>query len=80
MDGSTKSDMVEDSHNGSISDHKLHDVEKQGDMKGRGGNESQIDPNLVDFDGPDDPENPLNWPASKKNLSISLMSLITLLS
>jgi len=24
------------------------------------------DPNLVDWDGPDDPENPMNWPVSKK--------------
>lgn len=25
-----------------------------------------VDPNIVDWDGPDDPRNPHNWPASRK--------------
>lgn len=25
-----------------------------------------IDPNIVDWDGPNDPENPLNWPVQKR--------------
>ncbi|KAH8646838.1 major facilitator superfamily domain-containing protein [Xylariales sp. PMI_506] len=35
---------------------------------------------VVDFDGPEDPSNPLNWPTWKKTCSIGTISLITLLS
>ncbi|PNH47869.1 hypothetical protein VD0004_g547 [Verticillium dahliae] len=35
------------------------------------------DPNLVDWDGPDDPENPMNWPDRQKWLNIGLISLLT---
>ncbi len=38
------------------------------------------DPNIVNWDGPDDPENPLNWSSSKKFGPISMVSLITMLS
>lgn len=38
------------------------------------------DPNVVDFDGPDDPENPMNWPSAKKTVAIAIVSLMTLLS
>lgn len=38
------------------------------------------DPNIVDWDGPDDPANPMNWPASKKLIAIGLVSFITMLS
>jgi hypothetical protein len=27
---------------------------------------AELDPNLVTFDGPDDPLNPKNWPTTKK--------------
>ncbi len=36
------------------------------------------DPNVVDWDGPDDPENPLNWPASRKNIHVAIVSVFTL--
>ena len=35
------------------------------------------DPNIVDWDGPDDPENPMNWPAWKVKAHIFLVSAIT---
>ena len=35
------------------------------------------DPNVVDWDGPDDPRNPMNWPAWKINAQIFLVSAIT---
>ena len=35
------------------------------------------DPNAVDWDGPDDPKNPMNWPAWKINAQIFLVSAIT---
>ena len=36
-----------------------------------------VDPNIVDWDGPDDPENPMNWPAWKINAHIFLVSAVT---
>lgn len=38
------------------------------------------DPNSVSWDGPDDPENPLNWPASKKWANIIALSVMTVLT
>lgn len=42
--------------------------------------EEPHDPNVVDWDGPDDPENPMNWPQHKKVLNIVLISLFTFLT
>ncbi|KAJ5938153.1 hypothetical protein N7454_004495 [Penicillium verhagenii] len=42
--------------------------------------EEPHDPNIVDWDGPDDPENPLNWTSKKKinaTVSIALITLLT---
>ena len=38
------------------------------------------DPNIVDWDGPDDKENPLNWPAREKWMNVGLLAVITLLT
>ena len=38
------------------------------------------DPNVVDWDGPNDPENPMNWKSSKKLAVVSLASVITFLT
>lgn len=35
---------------------------------------------LVDFDGPDDPYRPLNWPAKKKFITVLLYGLTTMCS
>ncbi len=43
-------------------------------------NEAPVDPNIVDWDGPDDPENPLNWSSTKKNLHVVIVSLFTLVA
>ncbi|RSL76568.1 hypothetical protein CEP51_009856 [Fusarium floridanum] len=37
-------------------------------------------PNIVSWDGPDDPENPMNWPTARKCINIGLMSLLTIIS
>ncbi|KAK8251252.1 major facilitator superfamily domain-containing protein [Phyllosticta capitalensis] len=37
------------------------------------------DPNVVDWDGPNDPANPMNWPKSRKWLMISVVSALTFL-
>ena len=39
---------------------------------------SNNDPNIVDFDGPDDPYRPLNWPMRKKLTTTALYSLTTM--
>lgn len=54
-----------------------------GDDRERGSQADQEkapDPNIVDWDGPDDPSNPLNWSISKKTTTISMVSFLTLLS
>jgi hypothetical protein len=38
------------------------------------------DPNIVDWEGPDDPENPQNWSAAKKWSNIGILSFLTLLT
>ncbi|GJC91176.1 cycloheximide resistance protein [Colletotrichum higginsianum] len=38
------------------------------------------DPTIVDFDGPNDPEHPLNWSTTRKTTSIVIVSLTALLS
>ncbi|UPL00978.1 hypothetical protein LCI18_011912 [Fusarium solani-melongenae] len=38
------------------------------------------DPNIVTWDGPNDPENPINWSKSRKCINIGLMSLLTIIS
>ena len=42
--------------------------------------ENPRDPSIVDWDGPNDPENPLNWPTAKKLATLSMVSIITFLS
>lgn len=42
--------------------------------------EEESDPNIVDWDGPDDPENPQNWKASKKWGIIAALGLVTLIT
>jgi hypothetical protein len=42
--------------------------------------EIKEDPNIVDFDGPDDPENPFNWPTWKKGRQLALMSFNTFIT
>lgn len=38
------------------------------------------DPTIVDFDGPNDPEHPLNWSTTRKTTSIVILTLTALLS
>ena len=39
-----------------------------------------VDPNIVDWDGDDDPEKPLNWPSATKWRNIFTISALTLLT
>jgi MFS transporter, DHA1 family, multidrug resistance protein len=47
--------------------------EVQGDQTER----PATDPNLIEWDGPDDPENPLNWPKSKKWITTCVLGSMT---
>jgi len=38
------------------------------------------DPNVVDFEGSDDPNNPMNWSSGKKTIQIIIVTSMTLLS
>lgn len=38
------------------------------------------DPNIVFWDGPDDPENPMNWPSKLKIINVTLVSTWTFLT
>lgn len=42
--------------------------------------EPRADPNIVDWDGPDDPANPLNWSKPIRLRQVALISLITLIA
>ncbi|KAF2836019.1 MFS general substrate transporter [Patellaria atrata CBS 101060] len=39
-----------------------------------------VDPNVINWKGPDDPENPLNWPAGKRWGIVCMMSAVTFLT
>jgi hypothetical protein len=38
------------------------------------------DSNAVGWDGPDDPENPQNWPAKRKWANVAALSIMTILT
>jgi hypothetical protein len=42
--------------------------------------EVKQDANLVDFDGPNDTENPFNWPTWKKGRQLVLMAFNTFIT
>lgn len=48
--------------------------------KDDGGEYTAIDPELVTWDGPDDPNNPRNWPNKERTLQTMLVSLYALIS
>lgn len=63
----------------------VQDVESQPDNESNGvylamHKKAPRDPNVVDWDGPDDPANPMNWSSRKKFTALGLVSLITVLS
>jgi hypothetical protein len=43
-------------------------------------NHEPKDPNIVDWDGPDDPANPLNWTGKKKWTNGALLATMTLIT
>ncbi|EEP79681.1 predicted protein [Uncinocarpus reesii 1704] len=71
---------------------RLNDVEKSSDtfdveiavanVEDKFVNEAEAprDPNIVDWDGPDDPQNPLNWTLRKKATIVSSIAVITFIT
>lgn len=64
---------------------KKHDLESQlsleiDNSKLEPSGQESTDPNIVNWDGPDDPANPMNWSSKEKITAIGIVSLITLLS
>ncbi|KAI2470239.1 MFS general substrate transporter [Annulohypoxylon bovei var. microspora] len=59
---------------GSLDNEENHDIER-GEAAT---DQKDHDPNIVDWDGPDDPSNPLNWSTLKKGLHIAYVSLFVL--
>lgn len=49
-------------------------------LGGDPGMEAERDPDIVDWDGPDDPANPLNWPARQKWTLIFNLAMVTLVT
>lgn len=64
----------------SISDDDMleKDLEKAEEAVGERPEDAQADPNLVVWNGPDDPDNPMNWPVRKKWIITVALGLITL--
>lgn len=60
--------------------HEEGDIEKGPTLDAGIEKEETRDPNIVDWDGPDDPENPLNWTTKKKLTATISIALITLLT
>jgi len=42
--------------------------------------EKRTDPLIIDWDGPNDPHNPLNWSKGKKTIAILILSMLTLVT
>lgn len=60
--------------------HASHDLEAAKELPHNPEINDSSDPNMIGWDGPDDPTNPMNWPEKKKwatILSISVMTLLT---
>ena len=70
---SNKADASGDSHQSERVKSKEHRAQEQQEQVTKW----EDDPNLVDWDGPDDPDNPLNWPQWKKLLTTFLLCLMT---
>lgn len=68
----------EETENNTSDDETEKDLEK-GDAEGekKKHEEPPRDPNLIVWDGPNDPENPMNWPASKKWIVTITLGLMT---
>lgn len=69
--------IQDETANNSSDEASEKDLER-GDVEGQKKSEEPAkDPNLIVWDGPNDPENPMNWPASKKWIVTVSLGLMT---
>lgn len=82
MDGSTRASSNREVDHIDEEKHSARevDVEKGPAEETNQKDDTPRDPNIVDWDGPDDPENPLNWTAKRKVTATVSIALITLLT
>ncbi|KAI0150979.1 putative MFS transporter [Pestalotiopsis sp. NC0098] len=60
-------------------DVPLQSLGPSSDLEREAGHECK-ESNKLDWDGPDDPENPQNWPTYKRRMQVILIALITLVN
>jgi hypothetical protein len=72
IDGEKEAD-VEKGTQKNVHDETAEDKEEQE-------REREQDPNVVGWDGPDDPASPSNWPDKDKWLNITVLSILTLVT
>ncbi|KAK4133744.1 MFS general substrate transporter [Trichocladium antarcticum] len=53
---------------------------RDGPPSGEKAEEGETDPNIVTWDGPDDPANPMNWTMRKKWSNIAVLSTLTIIT
>ncbi|KAL5414368.1 hypothetical protein PMIN06_002347 [Paraphaeosphaeria minitans] len=71
----TQSHLPEQPHSYNGQGEAMDDVEKQQTQDNQGATEK--DPNLIEWDGPEDPENPQNWGRGYKWLITSILGMVT---
>ena len=62
-----------------LGDGNRQDLERDAEL-GIDEKKATVDPNVVDWDGPDDPKNPMNWSEKHKWTIIGVVSAITFVS
>lgn len=79
-----------ESTDGDENAHVAEDIEKRrtddaedgqkGNYKSEATKEEEVDPNVVDYDGPDDQENPYNWTKTRKWINGGFLSALTFIT
>ena len=65
---------------GQDSDLEKYQGKEKGDDIDEEQEERERDPNVVTWDGPNDPQNPMNWTMKKKWTNIAVLSVLTLVT
>ena len=73
----TEKDVEKHAESVSTTDQQSRDAEQLSDNKET---EQEADTNIVDWDGPDDPRNPMNWPKRARITCVALTSAVTFIT
>jgi hypothetical protein len=79
LEHGTDEDVVGEERNGALEDLEAGNLKKTGTSKSAKSARSARDPNLVTWEGPDDPENPKNW-TFKRKWAATLVGMMKLLA